>query len=169
MAESTHYTFASGGDFSKYSYEFQTEIGIGEDEIFVCSKCHQAHNKEIIDENNFICAMCTNTECERRIVAESANIFKLGSRFSDAFDLKYQNAEGKFKNMVMGCYGIGISRLMGLIAEKFADEKGLVWPIQVSPFSHVIIVIGPYFKEAKKLAISLELSGSTVLIDDRAI
>jgi len=123
LSDSTHYTFASGGDFSKYSYEFQTEVGIGEDEIFICTKCGQAHNKEIIDENNFICAECGHSECEKKIVSEVANIFKLGSRFSDAFGLKYQDADGQTKNIVMGCYGIGISRLMGLIAEKFADEK----------------------------------------------
>lgn len=123
LKESTHYTFASGGDFSKYSYEFQTELDIGEDEIFICKKCNQAHNKEIIDEDNFVCAECGHTECETKIVSEVANIFKLGSRFSDAFDLKYQDQDGKTKNIVMGCYGIGISRLMGLIAEKFNDEK----------------------------------------------
>ncbi len=112
LSDSTHYTFASGGDFSKYSYEFQTEVGIGEDEIFICSKCHQAHNKEIIDENNFICAECGHNECVKKIVSEAANIFKLGSRFSDAFGLKYQDTDGQTKNIVMGCYGIGISRLM---------------------------------------------------------
>lgn len=49
----------------------------------------------------------------------------------------------------MGCYGIGISRLMGVIAEKFADEKGLVWPENVAPFTHEIIVIGDHLEEAK--------------------
>ena len=58
LADSTHYTFASGGDFSKYSYEFQTEIGIGEDEIYICASCGQAHNKEIINPESFVCAEC---------------------------------------------------------------------------------------------------------------
>ncbi len=167
LAESTYYTFASGGDFSKYSYEFQTEIGIGEDEIFICNKCGQAHNKEIIDEHQFICAECGNTECEQKIVSEVANIFKLGSRFSDTFWLKYQDADGQSKNIVMGCYGIGISRLMGLIAEKFSDEKWLVWPEQVAPYSHIMIVIGDHLEVAKKLATFLESTWATVLIDDR--
>lgn len=167
LADSTHYTFASGGDFSKYSYEFQTEIAIGEDEIFVCESCGQAHNKEIIDENSFVCVECAHTICDRRIVSESANIFKLGSRFSDVFGLKYQDADGQSKNIVMGCYGIGISRLMGLIAEKFADDKGLVWPIEVSPASHIIIVIGDHLDQAKSIAKLLESSGHAALIDDR--
>lgn len=123
LGDSTHYTFASGGDFSKYSYEFQTELGIGEDEIYICSSCGQAHNLEIIDPNAFVCAECGHTEYTKKIVSEVGNIFKLGSRFSDAFGLKYQDKDGQTKNLVMGCYGIGISRLMGVIAEKFADEK----------------------------------------------
>lgn len=123
IGDSTYYTFASGGDFSKYSYEFQTELGIGEDEIFVCQKCGQSHNKEIINPDAFVCVECSHTLCDKKIASEVGNIFKLGSRFSDAFDLKYQDQDGKVKNILMGCYGIGISRLMGVIAEKFADEK----------------------------------------------
>ena len=167
LADSTHYTFASGGDFSKYSYEFQTELGIGEDEIFICQKCGQAHNKEIIDPEAFVCAECGHTECDVKIVSEVGNIFKLGSRFSDAFGLKYQDADGQTKNIVMGCYGIGISRLMGVIAEKFADEKWLIWPENIAPYSHVIIVIGNHLEEAQKLAEKLEKEGAEVLIDNR--
>lgn len=167
IGDSTYYTFASGGDFSKYSYEFQTELGIGEDEIFLCKKCRQAHNKEIIDVEKFVCAQCGHTEYDKKIVSEVGNIFKLGSRFSDAFGLKYQDQDGQTKNIVMGCYGIGVSRLMGVIAEKMADEKGLVWPDSIAPHSHIIIVIGDHLEEAKKLAEKLENEWYDVLIDDR--
>lgn len=167
LADSTYYTFASGGDFSKYSYEFQTELGIGEDEIYICEKCGQAHNLEIINPEAFVCAECGHTTYQKKIVSEVGNIFKLGSRFSDAFGLKYQDRDGVAKNMVMWCYGIGISRLMGVIAEKFADEKWLIWPESIAPYSHVIIVIGDHLEEAKKLAKELEQSGAEVLIDDR--
>ncbi len=167
LADSTYYTFASGGDFSKYSYEFQTELGIGEDEIYICEKCGQAHNLEIIDPMAFVCAECGHTTYQKKIVSEVGNIFKLGSRFSDAFGLKYQDRDGVAKNMVMWCYGIGISRLMGVIAEKFADEKWLIWPESIAPYSHVIIVIGDHLEEAKNLAKELEQSGAEVLIDDR--
>lgn len=167
IGDSTYYTFASGGDFSKYSYEFQTELSIGEDEIYICKKCGQAHNKEIINPDSFVCAECAHTECDVKIVSEVGNIFKLGSRFSDAFGLKYQDTDGATKNIVMGCYGIGISRLMGVIAEKFADEKGLVWDENIAPYSHVIIVIGDHLEEAKKLARELEKTGADVLLDDR--
>jgi prolyl-tRNA synthetase len=183
LADSTYYTFASGGDFSKYSYEFQTELSIGEDEIYICEKCGQAHNLEIIDPENFVCAECGHTSYQKKIVSEVGNIFKLSSRFSEAFGLKYQDADGKtVGDIMMGCYGIGISRLMGVIAEKFADEKWLVWPESIAPYSHVIIVIGDRLEEAEKLAEKLEtenqkssaLSGTSftkevsVLIDDRA-
>lgn len=167
LGDSTHYTFASGGDFSKYSYEFQTELWIGEDEIYICNKCGQAHNLEIIDPEKFICAECGHTSYEKKIVSEVGNIFKLGSRFSDAFWLKYQDQDGSTKSIVMWCYGIGISRVMWVIAEKFADEKWLIWPENIAPYSHVIIVIGDHLEEAKNLAHQLEKEGHTVLIDDR--
>jgi len=85
LGDSTYYTFASGGDFSKYSYEFQTELGIGEDEIYICRACGQAHNLEIIDPSAFVCAECGAHEYDKKIVSEVGNIFKLGARFSDAF------------------------------------------------------------------------------------
>jgi prolyl-tRNA synthetase len=169
LADSTYYTFASGWDFSKYSYEFQTELGIGEDEIYICGKCGQAHNLEIIDPLAFVCAECTNTTYEKKIVSEVGNIFKLGSRFSDAFGLKYQDKDGSTGKIVMGCYGIGVSRLVGVIAEKFADERWLIWPDSIAPYSHVIIVIGEHLEEAKELAKYLESLGSEVIIDDRDI
>ncbi len=167
LADSTYYTFASGGDFSKYSYEFQTELGIGEDIIYVCSDCGQAHNKEIIEEGNFVCVGCEGHKYTLKIVSEVGNIFKLGSRFSDAFGLKYQSQDGTTGKIVMGCYGIGISRLMGVIAEKFADEKWLIWPESIAPYSHVIIVIGDNLAKAKQLAEKLESEWASVLIDDR--
>ncbi len=169
IADTTHYTFASGWDFTKYSYEFQTELGIGEDEIYICQKCRQAHNKEIIDPKNFICAICAHRECDTKIVSEVGNIFKLGTRFSDVFGLKYTDAEGKNHAIPMGCYGIGISRLMGLIAEKFADTKWLIWPETIAPFTHYLIVVGDHLDEAKILAQRLESEWATVLIDDRDI
>lgn len=168
LGDVTHYTFASGWDFSKYSYEFQTELEIGEDEIFICKKCGQAHNLEIIDPQNFACVQCEHNEYDKKIVSETANIFKLGSRFSDAFDLKYQDENGKIQKLVMWCYGIGISRLMGVIAEKFATEKGIKWPKSVAPYDVYILILGEENLEiARKIAEKLESEGKTVILDDR--
>lgn len=167
LGESTRYVFASGGAFSKYSYEFQTDLGIGEDDVYVCGKCGQAHNEEIVDPTGFVCAECGSLEFSVVKSSEVGNIFKLGNRFANDFGLGYTDAEGKRGEVVMGCYGIGVSRIMGVMAEKFADEKGLVWPENVAPFSHYLIVIGNHLEEAKHLAQKLESEGATVLIDDR--
>lgn len=146
LGPSTHYTFASGGDFSKYSYEFQTELGIGEDNIYICAHCGQSHNEEIIDPQDFACVECGHRGCRMTSASEIGNIFKLGSRFSDAFGIRYQDSDGSLKNVVMGCYGIGISRLMGVIAEKMADDKGLVWNEEIAPYTHIILVQGDYIE-----------------------
>lgn len=167
LGASTHYAFASGGAFSKYSYEFQTELDIGEDEIYVCSSCGQAHNKEIIDEEGEKCVKCAGTTFTVKKMSEVGNIFQLGTQFSDAFGLKYTDKEGVAHSVPMGCYGIGVSRTMGVIAEKLMDEKGLVWPESVAPYSHYIIVIGDNREKALELARKLESEGKECIIDDR--
>lgn len=168
IGNATHYTFASGGDFSKYSYEFQTELSIGEDEIFLCTSCGQAHNLEIIDPEHFTCAQCGHHEYQKKVVSEVGNIFKLGSRFSDAFDLKYQDQDGKIQKLVMGCYGIGVSRLMGVMAEYFMTEKGIKWPESVAPYDVYMLVLGEEnLEKATRLAEKLESEGKSVILDDR--
>lgn len=135
--------------------------------MYVCAECGQAHNEEIIDPVGFVCVQCGSKKYTVVKACEVGNIFKLGTRFSSAFGLGYSDAEGKKQEVVMGCYGIGVSRLMGVIAEKFMDEKGLVWPESIAPFSHYLIVIGDHLPEAKMLAEKLESEGHTVLVDDR--
>lgn len=164
----THYSFASGGDFAKYSYEFQTELNIGEDVIHICAKCKQAHNTEILKAEGFACVECGHTKYSARTVSETGNIFKLGTRFTDAFGVKHTDAEGNIQKVYMGCYGIGISRLLGVIAERFADDKGLVWPENIAPYSHYIIPFPDTADQATELAKKLESTGASVLMDDRA-
>jgi prolyl-tRNA synthetase len=89
------------------------------------------------------------------------------TRFPDAFHMKYMDSSGVPNKIYMGCYGIGVSRVMGVIAEKFMDDKGLVWPESIAPFSHYLIVIGEHLEEAKMLAAKLESEGKSVLLDDR--
>lgn len=99
--------------------------------------------------------------------SEVGNIFPLETKYTDAFDVNYADAEGKKQKVIMGCYGLGVSRVMGVIAEKFMDDKGLIWPENIAPYSHYIIVHGEHLESAKKLASELEKSGSEVIIDDR--
>ncbi len=168
IGNDTYYAFASWGDFSKYSYEFQTELSIGEDVVYVCQSCWQAHNVEIVERDNFTCVECSSKSYTEKTVSEVGNIFKLWNRFSNAFGLKYTSKEWKEESVVMGCYGIGISRLLWVIAEKFADDRGLVWPEAIAPYSHYIIPFPETLDHAFQLAKKLESQWKTVLLDDRS-
>lgn len=164
--QDTLYTFASGWAFSKYSYEFQTKLSIGEDNIYVCSACWQAHNDEIVGEK-FECVNCKSSKYEIVKTSEVGNIFKLWSKFSDAFWLKYDDAEWNSNGVIMWCYGIWISRLMWVIAEYFMDDKWLIWPESIAPATHYIIVIWDNLDKAIKLAQDIESKWWEVIIDDR--
>src|SRR3989338_5154501 len=129
----TYRTLASGGTFSKYSDEFQTVTEAGEDLIYVCKKCSLAVNKEIKAETP-VCTNCANAEFEEKKAVEVGNIFKLGTKFSTPFDLKFTDRDGHDKPILMGCYGIGLGRLMGAIVEASHDERGIAWPKSVAPF-----------------------------------
>jgi len=172
IGEKTYLTFASGGTFSKYSHEFQMLSEIGEDEIYICDDCNVAVNKEIIDDVNG-CPECKKTKKELRIekAIEVGNIFPLGTRFSDAFNLKVKDKDGKDIAPIMGCYGIGISRVMGSIVEASNDEKGIIWPEEVSPFDVHLVGLNLDKKEVKQFAedlySKLEKENKSVLYDDR--
>lgn len=135
----THLTLASGGSFSKYSHEFQTITDSGEDIIHLCDKCQLGINKEIISEQGEQCPRCNNQNLSQEKAIEVGNIFKLMNRFSNAFQLRYQSGTGQASEIFMGCYGIGSSRLIGAVVETFNDKNGIIWPMQIAPFSiHLI-------------------------------
>jgi len=139
LKKETYLTLASGGAFSKYSHEFQTVTPYGEDEIFLCQKCKLGVNKQIITEEKNKCPQCGNKNLKREKAIEIGNIFKLKDRFSKPFNLTFTDKDGKEKTVFMGCYGIGLGRLMGTIVEVHHDEKGIIWPKEVSPFlAHLI-------------------------------
>jgi len=131
-------TEASGGDFSKeYSHEFMVETVAGEDEIFICKNCGFARNKEIADaklKENAICPFCKLGKLEKLKTVEVGNIFKLGTKYSQAVNLNFMDKDGKLKPVIMGCYGIWVERLIGTIVEVHHDEKGIIWPKEVTPF-----------------------------------
>jgi len=165
----THRTLASGGSFSKYSDEFQTETLAGEDLIYICKKCGIAINKEIKPENA-VCPKCQGAEFEEKKAVEVGNIFKMGTRFSAPFDLKFTDRDGTDKSVLMGCYGIGLGRLLGAIVEASHDDKGIIWPKSVAPFLVHVISLGNDKKtktSAQKLYKSLQENDIEVLWDDR--
>ena len=138
LGDKTYLSYASGGSFSKYSHEFQTLSQAGEDLIYICNKCKVAINKEIIEEQS-VCPICGNQDLEEKKAIEVANIFKLGTNYTEPFSLTYKDQEGKEQLVIMGCYGIGISRLMGAIVEENNDKRGIVWPEAIAPYKvHLI-------------------------------
>lgn len=165
LKEDTYLTYSSGGAFTKFSHEFQTVCESGEDLIYVCPKCEVAINQEIIEEQK-VCPVCQKSDFKQKKAVEVANIFKLGTRFSEPFKLSYSDNEGQIKPVIMGCYGIGISRLMATIVENSHDEKGIIWPESVAPFKVHLISIGQNEK-AQKLYDHLRQLKIEVLYDDR--
>jgi prolyl-tRNA synthetase len=178
----TFLTLASGGTFSKYSHEFQTVTPYGEDEIFLCPKCKLAVNKEIIEQEKNKCPKCGNKRLLVKRAIEVGNIFKLSDKFSRAFNFYFRDKKGKEKLVQMGCYGIGLGRLMGAIVEVHHDEKGIIWPKEVAPFQIHLIPIPEgkplvscgagensqkVKKTAEKLYQDLQKAGIEVLYDDR--
>jgi prolyl-tRNA synthetase len=168
IGEKTYLTFASGGTFSKYSHEFQTVSEAGEDSIYICQKCKQAINKEIFNEVK-ICPNCKGKDFKEEKAIESGNIFKLMTKYSKPFNLYVTDRDGSRKEVLMGCYGIGLSRLMGTIVELDNDTKGIIWPKNVAPFNvHLIHVEDPTTEAfAKEVNDALVKNGIEVLWDDR--
>ncbi len=173
LGDDTFITVAGGGDFTKeFSHEFQTVTEAGEDVIYLDRKNNIAYNKEVVTEENAQRLSVDFQSLEQVKACEVGNIFPLGTKFTQAFEYTYTDEEGKQQEVHMGCYGIGPSRLMGVITEKFADEKGLVWPASIAPFSlHLICISKEKDSEASKIAegIYLKLTAAhvEVLFDDR--
>lgn len=169
LGDRTFLTFASGGVFSKYSHEFQTVSEAGEDLIYICDKCQQAVNKEIIKEQD-TCPECGNKKLHEEKSIEVGNIFSLGTRFSEALNLVYLNEKGEKKPVIMGSYGIGPGRLMGTVVECLSDEAGIVWPTEIAPFKVHLIELGnkpEVQKKREEIRTKLEKLGVEVLCDDR--
>ena len=161
-------TYSSGGDFSKYSHEFQTIADVGEDTIYLCEKCRVAVNKEIIKEHKK-CPECGNPLIVQKKSIEVGNIFKLGTKFSDALSLVYKDREGREQKVEMGSYGIGISRIMGTLVEVFHDDKGKIWPETVAPYKVYLLAIGrdEVIDKANEAYDKLLKNDIEVLYDDR--
>lgn len=167
----TYLTFASGGSFSKYSHEFQTLTGAGEDTIYVDEEKAIAINKEVYDDDTLATLGLDRAKLVEHKAIEVGNIFELGTRFSAPFNLSYTDEESKTHAIVMGCYGIGLGRLLGTVVEALSDDRGIIWPESVAPFRAHLLVLGEeeaVLKEAEKAYDKLAKSGIEVLFDDRA-
>ncbi|MFA4872202.1 MAG: aminoacyl--tRNA ligase-related protein [Patescibacteria group bacterium] len=161
-------TEASGGSFSKYSHEFQVLTKYGEDTIYYCRKCGYAQNKEIAEyQVGDKCPKCGEEMKEGKAI-EVGNIFQLKTKYSEPFKLTYTNEAGKIKTVVMGCYGIGPSRVMGSIVEIYHDDKGMIWPESVAPFKVHLLSLKQNDK-ADIIYEELRKNDIEVLYDDRDV
>lgn len=165
LGDCTYQTFASGGIFSKFSHEFQTIIPVGEDTIYYNKDKSIVLNEEVLLPEVLDEFHITRDELESTRAAEVGNIFTLRYKYSEPLDLKFSDKDNTEKTVFMGCYGIGVSRVMGVIAEKFADEKGLIWPENIAPYKYYLVGIGENgIKTAEKLYKGHE---DEIILDDR--
>lgn len=161
-------TFASGGVFSKYSHEFQTISDAGEDTIYLSREKGIAVNEEVCTDEILSELGLQRDSLEKRTAIEVGNIFKLGTKFSQPLGLTYRDKDGEIKPVVMGCYGIGPSRLLGTVVEILSDDRGMVWPDSIAPFQVHLLSIGAE-EEAEEWYVKLSKAGVDVLFDDRDV
>ncbi|XKT74934.1 MAG: aminoacyl--tRNA ligase-related protein [Patescibacteria group bacterium UBA2103] len=168
IGDRTFITFASGGSFAEFSHEFQMVTEAGEDTIYLDEDKKVAVNDEVYTDEVLEKLSLSKDSLKEVRASEVGNIFSLGTRFSLPLKLMYKDESGEAKPVVMGSYGIGSSRLVGAIAEALGDEKGLVWPKEISPFDiHLVQLQDEVSAEAEKMYNTLIEKGYSVLWDDR--
>lgn len=163
IMDDTYVALASGGDFTtEYSHEFQVRLENGEDTLYLRKEDGVVYNKEVAPDD------CEDvTKYEKFNASEVGNIFPLGTKFTKAFDYTFTDKDGVRKPIFMGSYGIGISRLMGILVEKYHDEKGIVWPKPVAPFMVHLISFEDTKEETQSWYNQLVEAGVEVMWDDR--
>ncbi|HSX42559.1 MAG TPA: aminoacyl--tRNA ligase-related protein [Candidatus Saccharimonadales bacterium] len=170
IGKDTYVTFASGGAFTQFSHEFQTICDAGEDIIYLHREKNIALNEEVMDDENLTKLGVKREELEKVKTAEVGNIFNFGTQKSEDMDFAFTNEQGERQFVHLGSYGIGITRVMGVIAEKFSDERGLVWPENIAPFRVYLARFGAeeaVVVAADKLYDELQTAGVEVIYDDR--
>ncbi len=166
IGHKTHFTFALGGSFSKYSHEFQTETDAGEDTVYVNTNGLAINEEAFTDDVLQDLGIQGKDAFEAKKMIEVGNIFSLGYRFSESLGLYFTDEDGEKKPVYMGSYGIGITRLLGTIVEVLSDDDGLVWPKSIAP-ADIHIVSLDKNDEALALAETLSKAGFVVYLDDK--
>jgi prolyl-tRNA synthetase len=170
IGEDTYITFASGGAFTQFSHEFQTVCEAGEDVCYIHKEKGIAVNEEVLEDalKEFGVA---REDLQVVKTAEVGNIFNFGRQKAEDLGLSYRNEEGNEISVWMGSYGIGVTRLIGVLVEKFADEKGIVWPEAVAPYQVHLVGLNSDDEEVREYTETLynELVDARVevLYDDR--
>jgi prolyl-tRNA synthetase len=163
-------TEASGGDFTNnHSHEFNVITPAGEVDLVYCSSCDFAQNEEVVKKTLEVCPKCGEKTIQKNKAIEVGNIFDLGTKFSQACDLKYVDDGGKRHLVLCASYGIGTSRLVGAIAEVNHDEYGMIWPKTITPFHvHLVNLHKDDTAFADLIYRTIRAEGFDVLYDDRA-
>ena len=166
----TYLTFASGGSFSKFSHEFQAITSAGEDTIYIDEEKSIAINEEVYNDEVLNDLGLQKEGLVEQKSVEVGNIFSLGTKFSEPFDLKYTDENGEDKNVIMGSYGIGLGRLMGTVVEVLSDDNGIIWPENIAPFRVHLLLLGDkeeVIARSQEVYDKLNQAGVEVLFDDR--
>lgn len=154
------------------SHEFMLVSEAGEDRIALCTQCSFAANIEVLKKGVKACPKCRGSLEEKRSI-ELGHTFKLGTKYSQPFDMYFEDQDGKKKLVIMGSYGIGLDRTMASVVEAHHDDRGILWPEAVAPFQvHLIELLGKnkkaqIKKSAEKLYGAFLAKGIEVLYDDR--
>jgi len=164
---------ASGGIFTeRMSDEFHVASPSGEDRLLRCTTCGVVTNAEVTTDRS-----CPDGHAaiEEFTGIEVGNTFDLGTKYSDAVGLTFNDTNGHTQSVRMGCYGIGTTRLVGAIVEQHHDDRGITWPESVAPFDIHLLTITPNGSQptqirgvAEDLHAQLGRMGYSVLYDDRA-
>lgn len=169
LGNETFKTFAGGGSFTKFSHEFQTICEAGEDTLYINEDKSVAVNEEVLDDAAEEIDI-DKDELNPVTSAEVGNIFKFGTEKSEKMDVNFVNQDNQKKPIYLASYGIGITRIMGVIAEKFSDDNGLIWPKNISPYdAHLISLVHEKEERNKtnKIYKKLKQSDLEILYDDR--
>ena len=174
IGNKTYLTLAGGGSFgTKYSHEFQTLTGAGEDTIYIHKEKNIAINDEVLNQETLDMLGVAKEELVTDKSVEVGNIYKLGTFYSGPLGLNYKTESGEEKPVIMGSYGIGVGRVMGTIVEVLSDHKGLVWSEAIAPYRvHLLALFGAESdilvrQEADKFIGECKKRGISVLYDDR--
>lgn len=158
----------SGSIGGAVNHEFMLLCETGEDTVIFCQKCDWAANVEKVKEVSR-CPECGGMVKKAKAI-ENGHIFNLGTKYSETLGAYFTAKDGQKKPIVMGCYGIGVGRLLASIVEVHHDERGIIWPVSVSPFQVHLIVIcetQDVTRKAEKIYDELQRSGVDILYDDR--
>jgi prolyl-tRNA synthetase len=171
LGDETFITFASGGSFTKFSHEFQTICTAGEDTLYINEDRSVAINEEVLDDATKELGVDKNT-LKPVVTAEVGNIFKFGTEKSEKMNAMFTDSDGVNKPIFLASYGVGITRVMGVIVENYSDENGLVWPEKIAPAKVYLALLGDdeaVVKTADELYAELTEKGVEVIYDDRDI